>query len=415
MKIAYFVPLYPAVSLTFIAREIRSLGKLGHTITVFAGGKADQDLDHPEFVQREVEVIYPSRFKSGQFWSIVWANFVVFLVNPGGYLKSIFWMKRSAHRAILGWKTLLQIGYYSFLIRKKKIQRIHAHFALDWALLGLLASWMVKVPFSVTTHAGDLFVKSHPEILPQIFDEADWVVTISDYNRNFLLQTYESLTPDRVVVVHCGIDMADFPFAKRSYLPKEPLSIITVARLVEKKGHRVLLNALQLLKKQGHPFTWQIVGRGPLSAALQVSVHQAQLNEVVQFVGATTYQHIKSLLMTADVMVLPCVQSEDGDQDGIPVALMEAMAVGLPVISTTVSGIPELITHKKTGLLVRPNDSAALAKALCAFLENQYDLSQLIAQAHRKVCNDFNIEIESARLAALFGWSSSKSHRVDQK
>lgn len=298
---------------------------------------------------------------------------------------------------------MLDIGYFSYVIKRAHIERIHAHFALDWAAVAMLASWITDIPFSLTAHAADIYQNPQPHLLPELFSEVDFLVTISDYNRTFLLNSYSSsLSPERVFVVHCGIDLEAIPFLPWRRKIAEVMSIITIARLVEKKGHTLLLQALHLLKQQGYKFTWVVIGRGPLLPQIQALAAEMGLRDDVKFMGAMPQDDVQEELRHTDILVLPCVQAPEGDMDGIPVVLMEAMAMGVPVLSTRVSGIPELITHDETGWLVAPNAANDLALTLGQLWDSQFYSEKMVIKAREKVCAEFNIQIEATRLLELF-------------
>lgn len=413
MNIAYFVPLYPAVSLTFIIREIRELEKGGSSIVIFSFEQADMDFVQPEFSESKAQVFYPPRLRSWQIAKVLWANLSVALVNPGGYFKALKRMQVFPYAKLLArFGLFLQTGYFSYLAQKLSVERIHAHFAIDWAIVAMLTSWMADLPFSITTHAGDIFVNPHPDIVPLLFSEADILVTISEFNRKFLLASFpDVLQPECVFVVHCGVDIGQFDFMPPSS-PTGHISIITVARLVGKKGHSTVIEALQLLKQQNIHFSWIVVGRGPLLSKLQELVKQKKLEDNVEFVGAATRDEVQIRLRNSNVMVLPCIKDANGDMDGIPVVLIEAMAMGIPVISTDISGIPELITHRKSGLLVTPGDSMALANALKQVFEESSVITQMAVEARRKVVDDFNIETEGLRLLDIFQESSYSTKKL---
>lgn len=402
MKIAYFIPLYPSITLTFIAREVHQLEKMDNEIWIFSSGRADSDLAHPEFAKIKAKIFYPQPLRL-QLITVLWANVVVMLTHPKSYIKALRWTQNMSANRVERWRMMLDVGYFSYVIKKAHVERIHTHFALDWAAAAMLASWITHIPFSLTTHAADIYQNPEPHLLPELFSEVDFLVTISDYNRIFLLKSYgSSLSPERVFVVHCGIDLEVFPFLPLCREIPEVISIITIARLVEKKGHASLLQALQMLKQQGYKFTWTVIGRGPLLPKIQVLATEMGLSDEVTFLGAMTQDDVQLRLREADILVLPCVQASGGDMDGIPVVLMEAMAMGVPVLSTTVSGIPELITHNETGWLVAPNDAPGLAFALGQWRDGQPYSEKMLAKAREKVCADFNIQVEATRLLELF-------------
>ena len=173
-----------------------------------------------------------------------------------------------------------------------------------------------------------------------------------------------------------------------------------VGRLVEKKGARVLIEALERLRDSGGQFLCRIVGEGPQTEDMRQHVEKASLDDCVELLGSQPQERVKALFDEADVFVLPCVVAADGDRDGIPVALMEAMALGVPVVSTTVSGIPELIQSERDGILTEPGDAQALADALGTLIDDPQRTGELAAAARARIEADFDIDQSADRLLA---------------
>ena len=222
----------------------------------------------------------------------------------------------------------------------------------------------------------------------------------------------------RIHVIHCGIPIKDWTFVE----PRDvvsPLRILSVGALIEKKGHDSLIRACAFLKKQGMPFECRIVGAGPLEAELSALVAQFGLHSVVQLVGPQPQERIRAELANADVFVLASRTTADGDTDGIPVSLMEAMALGIGVVSTKVAGIPELVKDEVTGFLAEEGDVPALANSILRAAQDGFERRQRVLAARYVIEQHFNADVESGKLATLLtrsaltatagAWSASPS------
>lgn len=233
----------------------------------------------------------------------------------------------------------------------------------------------------------------------QLFRRGDLMLPISDLWAGRLQKM--GCPREKIAVSRMGVDMTRFS-PRPVKAPATPLEIISVARLTEKKGLHVAIEACRQLKEQGVAFRYRILGIGPWERRLRTLIEQYQLEDVVEMPGFKPSHEVKAMLDDADVFLLPSVTGADGDMEGIPVALMEAMAVGIPVISTLHSGIPELVEADKSGWLVPENDARALAQRLAAFSQLDTDeLAPVVKRAREKVEHDFNQQVINRELASL--------------
>ena len=233
----------------------------------------------------------------------------------------------------------------------------------------------------------------------QLFRRGDLMLPISDLWAGRLQKM--GCPREKIAVSRMGVDMTRFS-PRPVKAPATPLEIISVARLTEKKGLHVAIEACRQLKEQGVAFRYRILGIGPWERRLRTLIEQYQLEDVVEMPGFKPSHEVKAMLDDADVFLLPSVTGADGDMEGIPVALMEAMAVGIPVVSTLHSGIPELVEADKSGWLVPENDARALAQRLAAFSQLDTDeLAPVVKRAREKVEHDFNQQVINRELASL--------------
>ena len=254
----------------------------------------------------------------------------------------------------------------------------------------------LRVPFSFTAHAHDIYLD--PQLLGEKLREARFAATVSRYNREWLAERYGRAAVERLHVVRCGVPQRDLvlrPEGRSSDL------VLAVARLEPIKGLVYLVEACALLRDRGHRFRCEIVGEGAERPALEAAIRRHRLGGIVTLTGVLPQDGVRARLDRATVFVLPSVITPQGDRDGVPVALMEAMAAGLPVVSTTVSGIPELVEDGASGCLVPPNDAVALAGSVERLLVDA-DLRHRLAEAARRVVErDFDTDREAERLLEL--------------
>jgi glycosyltransferase involved in cell wall biosynthesis len=297
----------------------------------------------------------------------------------------------------------LAAAWLAARIREERIRRVHSHFAGDTALIGLYLAELLDVPFSLTTHANDIFVPQDPSRLRLLLSRAAEVVTISQFNRHYLQSLGASGPRRRIHTVHLGIDPSGLPPRRR--MAAEFTIVCTASGLAEKKGVRYLVEACATLKGSGRRFRCMIAGRdvdGTALAALRDQLGQAGLGREVEALGLVPSRALLALVASADVFVLPAIQTETGEMDGVPVSLMEAMALGVPVVSTPVSGIPELVEDGKTGFLVPPGDAQALANALDRIADDRASAETVARRGQDRVMAEFTISRSVDRLLGVW-------------
>jgi colanic acid/amylovoran biosynthesis glycosyltransferase len=392
-KIAYIVSRFPAASETFVVRELNAL-------------VADHDVD----------VILMSLFASGD-------DFLH--TDAGPWLAGLrrsrpaeaataagYWLVRrplrllgAVARVIAGtWRhprtlarsiaTLPLAAAHARTVRNERISHVHAHFASYPALAAWLCGRLAGVPYSFTAHAYDIFVSQ--DLLAEKVAGAEFVVTISEFNRRFLRDFGgDRLSP--VEVVHAGVDPRQYVFRERTIPSRGPVAALCVATLQEKKGHAVLLEALASVPELER-LNVDLVGGGELRVPLEERVAALGLGERVRFLGARDEAEVRARLERADLFVLPSLIAADGQMEGLPVVLIEALACGVPSVSTRLSGIPELISDRDNGVLAEPGDAASLAASLRWVVDGgELDL----AAGRRLVEREFDVRKSAARMAEL--------------
>ncbi|MFI5331180.1 MAG: glycosyltransferase [Desulfobaccales bacterium] len=397
--IAYLGRILPVLSETFVVREIAALRSLGARIKPFSLYPPEARVAHPEAPElaREVTVLY--RPVNPLFWL---AHLFFLCRYPRRYWHCLV---RYALRAPEPWRNrrrclafLAMAPYTAWRLRRAGIQHLHAHFANAPASLALPAAYLAGISFSFTVHAYDLFIDQL--LLPAKLEAAAFVASISRFNLGFLQQKFPTAAARaQLELVRNGIDPERFRPAPHA--AGTPPLVLAVGRLVETKGFHLLIEACARLRQEGKDCRCLIVGEGPEEERLQKLVVDLGLADRVELPGRLQPEALLPLFRSADLLAMPsCVRQHD--QDGIPTVLIEALAMEIPVVATRVSGIPELVRDGDTGLLVEPDDPAALAAALARLLADP-GLGRRLAAAGRKlVAAEFNSQRSAARLLQLF-------------
>jgi colanic acid/amylovoran biosynthesis glycosyltransferase len=293
---------------------------------------------------------------------------------------------------------LYQAVYVGLRMQEMRIGHVHAHFT---GLAARTAFWIHRffpVTFSFTAHANDIFAPRNFEIgLDKLVDTARVIVTVSDYAKKFLQERFPERA-DRIRRIYNGLNLAEFGRADFSSTP--PL-ILAVGRLITKKGFADLIHACGLIAEHGKSFRCEIIGEGPLENELRHQIEQLDLESRVALSGAKPQREVRQRLAAANVFVLPSVVDPDGGMDNLPTVIMEAMATGLPVVSTEIGGIPEMVIENETGFLVQPGDAAGLADAIEKVIDDRL-LAQRLGQAgYERAQKLFSIEKNVRELYAL--------------
>jgi colanic acid/amylovoran biosynthesis glycosyltransferase len=293
---------------------------------------------------------------------------------------------------------LYQAVYVGLRLRQMGIDHVHAHFA---GMAARTAFWINKffsITFSFTAHANDIFSPRQFEIgLDKLCDSARAIVTETDYAARFLCERFPDRA-DRVRRIYNGLDVGEFGRADFSSTP--PL-IVAVGRLIQKKGFDNLIGACALLAHRGKSFRCEITGGGPLEKELRRQIDEVSLQNKVVMTGAKPQLQLRRGLAAANVFVLPSVIDPDGGMDNLPTVIMEAMATGLPVVSTNIGGIPEMVIENENGFLVQPGDAAAMADAIERVISDRSLAARLGHSGYERARTLFSIENNVRELCAL--------------
>lgn len=321
-------------------------------------------------------------------WSIVVAPFLF-----GRQFFSAFWNTLSGEREnwrgrIASLAHFMAACHWARLLRHEPVSHVHAQWAHSCATIGMYGTWLLGKSFSFTGHACDLY-RDRVALRDKV-KRAEFIVCISKFHHQFFLEN--GARPEQLVIVYCGIDPTVFMSRATKMRLEGRFRILAACRLVEKKGLRYLIDACRLLRDQNLDFECIIRGSGPLERELREHVSRLELSDRINITGVAIQQEqIAEFMHSGDVFCLPCVWAADGDVDGLPQMLMEAMACGLPVISTSVVGIPDLVTNEQTGLLVEPNNANALAAALMRLSQDHLLWRRLSTAGHDCILQSFDI------------------------
>jgi glycosyltransferase involved in cell wall biosynthesis len=397
--IAYIMSRFPKVTETFVLYEILELQRRGESVGVYPLLRQREPVAHAE----AADVVARAHYSPFVSMAILRANYDFLCEQPLNYLRT--WLE--AIRGTFGNLNFMagallyfpKSVFFAEQMRKAGVKHIHAHFATHPALSALIIHRLTGISYSFTAHGHD--VHCDRRMLPEKLASAAFAVAISRYNRNLMAEECGLDYYAKTHVVHCGVDTSFFypaPEAKSDV----PLRLITVASLWEVKGHAYLIQACRLLRERGIAFHCDLVGDGPLQARLQRQIKVSQLDHVFTFHGPQSRDVVRDMLHQSHVMILPSVPTANGLREGIPVALMEAMACGLPVISSRLSGIPELVEHGVSGILVVPRDIMGLADAIEQLALAPELRERMGLAGHKKIVREFDLVSNAESLAALF-------------
>jgi len=387
---AYLFERFPSFGQTFCYREVAELYRQGVAVPIFSirnpKDEPVQDWDarivqRVHYLPEEMELLDDVRraSKKGKL-----APEIVAALDG--------WGRRT------DFLRLYQAVYVGLRLQEAGISHVHAHFA---GMAARTAFWIGKffpITFSFTAHANDIFAPRKFEIgLDKLVGAARVVVTETDYAEKFLRERFPECV-DRIHRVYNGLNLAEF---RRATFSSDPPSIVAIGRVIVKKGFANLIRACALLVERGKSFRCEIVGEGPLENQLRAQIEQLRLQEFVQLPGPKPQHELRARLANASVFVLPSVPEPEGGMDNLPTVIMEAMATGLPVVSTRVGGIPEMVIDNQTGFLVQPEDAVALAGAI-EKVTNDRSLGQTLGRAgYERAQKLFSIEKNVRELCAL--------------
>ncbi|HAX7265850.1 TPA: colanic acid biosynthesis glycosyltransferase WcaL [Escherichia coli] len=402
MKVGFFLLKFPLSSETFVLNQITAFIDMGFEVEIVALQKGDTENTHAAWTKYNLAArtrwlqdeptgkVAKLRHRASQ--------------TLRGIHRKNTWQALNLKRYGAESRNLILSAICGQVATPFHVDVFIAHFgpagvtAAKLRELGVIRGKIATIFHGIDISSREVLNHYTPEY-QQLFRRGDLMLPISDLWAGRLQKM--GCPREKIAVSRMGVDMTRFS-PRPVKAPATPLEIISVARLTEKKGLHVAIEACRQLKEQGVAFRYRILGIGPWERRLRTLIEQYQLEDVVEMPGFKPSHEVKAMLDDADVFLLPSVTGADGDMEGIPVALMEAMAVGIPVVSTLHSGIPELVEADKSGWLVPENDARALAQRLAAFSQLDTDeLAPVVKRAREKVEHDFNQQVINRELASL--------------
>jgi glycosyltransferase involved in cell wall biosynthesis len=395
MKVAYLVSRFPHLSESFVLRELDQLEKEGIEVVLCPLLRHDEPVSHPDaarWVERAWYTPFVSRPIAADVAATTLGHPVRTLTTAGRAVAGVV----PTPNFLVGTAGIAPKALHlARRLERAGVTHVHAHFATHPAMAAWLISRVTGIGYSFTAHAHDIYVDR--AFLRTKVEAAQFVVTISEYNKR-LLASYGGEA--KTHVIHCGVDPARYRFRERP--PASPFTILAVASLQPYKGLRHLVDAAALLRDRGQAFRCTIVGGGELEGALRSQVAALRLEEHVSLVGPQPQERVTELLGDADVFALPSIVTSAGKMEGLPVALMEALAAGVPAVATRISGVPELIRDGETGLLVEPGDALQLADAIERTTADPESAATRVRAGRALVEAEFDLTKNVRQLVELF-------------
>jgi glycosyltransferase involved in cell wall biosynthesis len=415
-RVVYIVRSFPRLSQTFILNEVLGLERLGWRLQIFAITNPRETLVQDGVAEVRAQTHYLEAALGRSRTAILREHLRVAASAPGRYLRTLAFVLRrrdlaGGYATASRFTCFIEAVYLTRILGREARNgaapaRVHSHFAHDPTLIALLLKRLTGLPYSFTAHARDIYQVPRPALAERI-REASVVVTCCRANLDYLGRLAPEAGREKLRMVRYGLDLETFRPAQPAQT-SEPL-VVSVGRLVEKKGFGDLVEACRMLKDRGLRFRCLIYGDGPLRGELAGAVTRLGLAGDVELAGARTQRDLHAVLEQAHVFALtPCV-TDDGDRDGMPNVLLEAMACGLPVVTTAVAGIPEVVIHGQNGLLAESHDVPAIAEHLAALLTDESLRKRLGSRARSEVVDSFDRVTNARRLASVLGWGERES------
>jgi colanic acid/amylovoran biosynthesis glycosyltransferase len=399
-KIAYLMSRFPHLPETFILREMVELSRQGWDVALYPLILQNQPVIHAE-AKEWLAKAHVLPFVSAP---VVGENLRQAFQRPivyAGLWKRVLQDNRT-HAGFLA-RSVAMLPKAVFAARQMQaegVQHIHAHYATYPALVAWIINRLTGIPYSITVHAHDIFVRQ--EMLKTKLRHASFIVAISEYNREFLAYEVGEWTRAKTHVIHCGIEPERYPLRGTGNHRSARFEILNIGSLQPYKGQAYLVEACAQLRALEIPFRCRIIGEGEDRAALEQQVAGLNLGAQVELLGPLPQEEVAQLLPQTDCYVQPSIITPSGKMEGIPVALMEALACQVPCVATDISGVPEIIRAGKTGLLVPPADAGALAKALATVYQHPENAASLARAGRELVLEEFDVVKNTRQLGELF-------------
>lgn len=406
MKVGYLLRMYPRFSQTFVVNEIREVENQGVDVRIASLRLPNEGIFHESTTKVRAQAQYlEERFLGcalshlGSQWRLMRRDFRRFR----GVVRLV-----RRHRGV-EWFELCQAASLMRWSQKQGVRHVHVHFGTDEANVAMFSHMLGGPTYSLTLHAFDIFRDNvDRELLVRKINGSRFTVTVCESNAAYL-RGLPGVEPGKIHVNYNGIDMSTFSTGGTE---REPFSIFSVGRLIEKKGFLQLVRAVALLRDAGLPVICRIAGEGRDEPKIRRLVSELQLEKNVQLLGSVRQDEVRAWMQKSSCFALACIQAKDGNVDALPTVLLESLACGCPSVSTRLSGIPEIIEHGDSGLLVEPGDERALANAIQQVLVEPLTWQKLSRGGRIRAEERFDVRKSVARMRELFAGVLSGGARV---
>jgi glycosyltransferase involved in cell wall biosynthesis len=388
--------MYPRFSQTFIVNEILELERQGLDIRIASMRKPTEGRFHELVCRVRAEADYLPETLCGYGWKTCRVHGSLVSRSLERYAEALAVTLRYAGAT---WLDLVQAGYLLRWARKKRVDHLHVHFGTHEATVALLANILGGLPFSLAVHAVDIFSRDVDRpLLARKINASRFTVANTDFNRRFLIENLPGVEAAKIRLSYNGVDLERF---KPSGRRRRERTVLSLGRMVEKKGFVHLIHAVRRLRDEGISVKCKIAGEGPEKRRLKQEIQRQGLEGHVVLTGPLQHEQVRELMQRYSCFVLPCVRARDGNMDGVPNVLIEALASGCPAVSTQLSGVSEVVEHEVSGLLVEPGDDEALAAAIRRILTDSDLATRLARVGRRHVEERFALE---RNLGLVHGW-----------
>jgi len=400
-RIVYVASTFPKLTETFILREVGEMKRRGMAVSVFTIRPRPTGTLHADALPYLETTHYAPWFGLRHLA----AFFSLCARKPRGAARGIAFL---ALDSLSHWryplavlKTLVCTGkmfLFTQEMEREGVRHVHGHFANIPTTAAVFSARVLDITYSFTGHAWDIFVPCNQAGLARKIHGAEFVATCTGFNAKLLSRLARAEDRSRIVLNHHGLDLA-------GYVPvesREVHRIVAGGRLTEQKGLRYLIDAALRLRERGLDFQIEIVGDGPLARSLAQQINDLHLTRTVELVGSMPHEQLMARMRTAGMVVLPCIETAGGFMDGIPNLLVESLALEVPVVSSRLSGIPELVEDGVNGLLTAPGDASALADAMESLLRDPVRARAMGRAGRARVEQMFDLQRNASELVARF-------------
>ncbi len=386
MRIGYVLRMYPRHSQTFVANEIHELERQGVDVRILSLKRPDDGIFHEAFCRVKARAQYLPESHHGRVRQVLRSQWKWFRRGPKAFLAAV---REARSDAQSGWFEIYRAAELLRWVKKNRIDHVHVHFGTAEATVAMIANILGGLSYSLTLHAFDIFRDNVDRaLLARKINRSRFVITVSEFNKRYMVEKLPGVDAERIRVNYNGIELSRFTCEDRS---DEGPSVFGLGRLIEKKGFIHLVRAIRILRDDGLRVRCRIGGDGPEMARLQEEITRNDLDGLVELLGSVNEKQVKDYMRRSSCFALPCVQAKDNNVDALPTVLLEALAAGCPIVTTRLSGNPEIVEDGVSGLLVEPGTEEELAQAIRKIVVHRDLADEFAAAGRRRAQERFDI------------------------